>query len=118
MSRRTASDRDGLIVASLDGTALRLTDDKVDREVAIAEVRRIATVGKELRVDLLTHAAGSLLGRYRNSGAERHRHAALLLVHAGADSDAAREHAEIVLARLRDWNRPGIGSPSANAGGT
>lgn len=116
MSRRTTSDRDGLIVASLDGTALRMTDDKVDREAAIAEVQRIATVGKELRVDLLTRAAGGLLGRYlKDPTNSRHRHAALLLVHAGADPDAAREHAEVVLARLRVGNLPGIGGPSARS---
>jgi hypothetical protein len=112
MSRRTARDRDGLIVASLDGTALRMTDDKVDREAAIAEVQRIATVGKELRVDLLTRAAGGLLGRYlRDSTNQRLRHAALLLIHAGADPDGAKEHAQIVLERLRGAAAGGIGSP-------
>lgn len=56
-------------MASLDGTATRLTDDKAEPVAAIAQVREIATVGKEVRVDLLTEAAASLLGRYLNSGA-------------------------------------------------
>lgn len=112
MSRGRPRDRDGLIVASLDGTALRLTDDKADPEAAIAEVQRIATVGKELRVDLLTEAAGGLLARHlRNPGSQRHRHAALLLWHAGADPEGAKERAQIGLARLRDGYLPGIGSP-------
>lgn len=113
MSRRTPRERDGLITASLDGTALRLTDDRADRDTAVAQIREIATVGKELRVDLLTKAAGSLLARHLNEPTnQRPRHAALLLFHAGADPEGAKEWAQIGLARLRDGALGGIGSPT------
>lgn len=121
----TSRDRDGLITARLDRTALRLTDDHVARETAVAERREITTVGSTVRVDLLTETAGSLLGRHlRDPQSDRTRHAALLLVHAGADRDGAKEHARTVLARLPDAIDGGIGSPgraqalAACSGGT
>ncbi|GGU46277.1 hypothetical protein GCM10007979_51810 [Nocardioides albus] len=112
MARRGSGDRDGIIRASLDGTALRMTDDHVDRDTAIAEIRKIATVDKTLQVDLLTEAAGGLLARHmhRPSG-QRYRHAALLLWHAGADPEGAKEHAQIGLVALREGTRGGIGNP-------
>ena len=119
MSRR-GPQPDRITVARLTGTATRLARDRyVDEQSSVAELVSIATeyrrgVGPRVRVDLLSEAAGSLLGGHRHdatsywSGAA----AARLLLAAGADPDLVEQHAAETVARLRTASRPGIGNPN------
>ena len=117
---------DGLAAAQLTGTAQRharahreLTDDQI--AAAVAELHEIATEPyqpprrgrpgrrRRLRVDLLEHAAGGLLGGWLHSDirAWDGQAAAQLLIRAGADPETVQAYAE----HVREWSRSGIGNP-------
>ncbi|GAB7004430.1 hypothetical protein JCM18899A_19030 [Nocardioides sp. AN3] len=90
-----------------------------DEAAAVAELVEIATqhrrgVGPRLRVDLLSHAAGILLGaaRHQPTIAWSHPEAARLLLAAGADPDLAEQCAQETLARLAlSSGLGGVGNP-------
>lgn len=129
--RPELSRADGIIAAGLTGIAQRharahreLTEDEV--AAAVAELRERATEPyqpprrgrpgrrRRLRVDLLEHAAGGLLGGWLHSDVAcwDGRAAALLLVRAGADPELVKAYAENVRERRdRESGLPGIGNP-------
>jgi hypothetical protein len=121
---------DGITAAQLTGTAQRharahreLTEDQI--AAAVAELHEIATEPyqpprrgrpgrrRRLRVDLLEHAAGGLLGGWQYSDLKHWdgRAAAELLVHAGADPEIVETYAEHVREWLARDRGPGIGNP-------
>lgn len=129
--RPELSRADGITSAQLTGTAQRharahreLTEDEI--AAAVAELLEIATEPyqpprrgrpgrrRRLRVDLLEHAAGGLLGSWLHSDVKAWdgQAAALLLIRAGADPEIVNAYAEHVREyRDREWGRPGIGNP-------
>lgn len=133
--RPELSRADGITAAQLTGTAQRharahreLTDDQV--AAAIAELLEIATEPYQpprrgrpgrrhrLRVDLLEHAAGGLLGGWLHSDVKAWdgQAAAQLLIRAGADPETVQEYAEHVRERRdRESGLPGIGNPQPHS---
>jgi hypothetical protein len=117
---RHGPDSERITLARLDGTATRhARDPEVDTSAAVEELQQIATehqrgYGPRLRVDLLSKAAGSLIGSYRHNasaGWSAPRAARLLLL-AGADEELAKRHADETAAALaRSAGRGGIGNP-------
>ncbi len=129
--RPELSRADGITAAQLTGTAQRharahreLTDDQV--AAAVVELLEIATEPyqpprrgrpgrrRRLRVDLLEHAAGGLLGSWLHSNVRAWdgQAAALLLIGAGADPETVQAYAEDVREYLdRERGLSGIGNP-------
>lgn len=129
--RPELSRADGITAAQLTGTAQRhararreLTEDEI--AAAVAELLEIATEPyqpprrgrpgrrRRLRIDLLEHAAGGLLGSWLHSDIKAWdgQAAAQLLIRAGADPEIVNAYAEHVREyRDREWGRPGIGNP-------
>ena len=119
---RHGPDPDGIIVARLDGTARRHLQDQTDRQTAVAELIEIATehrrgVGPRLRADLLTEAAGRMLGQHRHNelAGWAAPGASELLFAAGANRAAADLIADETAARLSISTRPGIGHRQGGA---
>lgn len=108
---------DAITVARLNGAATRHVNDRTPHDVAVDELRAIATqhrrgVGPKLRVDLLSEAAGGHLGSHRSNPTHWVGPAAAqLLLDAGADPEDAERWADVVVDRLRTATRPGIGNP-------
>ena len=106
------------MIARLDGTARRHVHEQGDPVVAVAELVEIATERRKgqparLRVDLLTHVAGTMLGAHRHDPAAGWAAPAAieLLVAAGADREGLERWAVAAEERLRVSRRPGIGNP-------
>jgi hypothetical protein len=111
MPRRTTwrrPDPDPITLARLDGTTTRHVHLKSADDVAIAELREIATqvrqkYGKpELRVDLLSHAAGMMLGKWQADpvvGWVGERGAQLLVAAGGTDEEIGRAAAADLIRR-------------------
>jgi hypothetical protein len=107
---------DGITIARLSGTATRHAREPGDRAAAIAELIEIATEKRpgqppRLRTDLMTHAAGSMIGGYWHSALSYWSSpaAAELLIEAGADREQVKVLAAETLAYLRGSSGPGIG---------
>jgi hypothetical protein len=129
--RPELSRADSISAARLTGTAQRHarahrepTEDEI--AAAIAELLEIATEPyqpprrgrpgrrRRLRVDLLEHAAGGLLGGWLHDDVKAWdgHAAAQLLIRAGADPEIVQAYAEEARQRrAREWGLPGIGNP-------
>ena len=119
---RHGPDNDRVTTARLCGTATRharTPDSERDEAVAIDERVSIATERRPgraplLRVDLLSQAAGILIGGHRHnpSAGWSAPAAARLLLRAGADRDQAAAVATQTASHLASSTGGGIGSPS------
>ena len=118
MSRHGPS-TDRVTEARLCGTAARYAQDAaMDETAAVRELTEIATERRRgesprLRVDLLSNAAGALLGSHRHSPTtywSAHTAGQLLLA-AGANVAATERAAEATQRRLAGSSRGGIGNP-------
>lgn len=118
---RHGPESDRITLARLSGTATKhARAAELDEHAAIDELVAIATeqtrgVGPRLRADLLSEAAGALVGshRYNPTTYWSAPRAARLLMAAGADEDQAKRHAADTAQRLAHIaGRGGIGQPT------